>query len=42
MSQRKFFQALFQIGQEVTPDMMVWVGVGVEEHGGSQFSFGFP
>lgn len=28
MSQRKFFQSLFVIGQEATQDMMVWVGVG--------------
>lgn len=28
MSQRKFFQLLFLIGQEATQDMVVWVGVG--------------
>lgn len=39
MSQRKFFQSLFWIGQEVAQDVMVWVGVGVEEHGAGQFSF---
>lgn len=28
MSQRKFFQLLFLIGQEATQDMVVWAGVG--------------